>query len=213
MEHATAMKEYAVERYLLGEMTVSEQDEFELHYFECAECADDLRAASAFLENLKAVAATEPTVLRTPAKQQRDWFGWLRWQLVQPALTAVLLIMTTYLGLVRLPQLEKAAHAVVVPVRVDFGTRGVEQAAIQEHERVQIQTTLSPSMWAPRYEVEVRPATGGKAIVFEVEGPPRERLANFNIPVPTLLPPGDYTVTLKWEPGRSESGLFQLRSE
>lgn len=214
MTHATAMKNNAVERYLLGEMPVSEQDEFEQHYFECADCAEDIRAASAFLENLRAVAASEPAVLRAAEQRRRDWLGWLKWQPLQPAFGVAMLVVTCYLGLVRVPQLEQAARAVVVPVRVDFGTRGAgEPAAVQRNERVQIQTTLSPLMWAPKYEVEIRPAAGGKSVEFEIDGPPRERLSNFNIPVPVALAPGDYTVTLRWGAGKSESGQFHLRGD
>lgn len=53
MTHADAVTTLATERYLLDEMTERERDAFEAHYFECAECADDVTAASQMREGVK----------------------------------------------------------------------------------------------------------------------------------------------------------------
>ena len=45
MTHQRAVESMASERYLLGEMSDEERDLFEEHYFECSECAEDIRAA------------------------------------------------------------------------------------------------------------------------------------------------------------------------
>src|SRR5258706_11218418 len=55
MDHAEAIAKGAVERYQLGELSENEIGEFETHFFECAHCADELRAAAIFEENAKAV--------------------------------------------------------------------------------------------------------------------------------------------------------------
>jgi anti-sigma factor RsiW len=44
MEHDEAEKSQAVERYLLGELPVTEREAFEEHYFSCPECAEEVRA-------------------------------------------------------------------------------------------------------------------------------------------------------------------------
>jgi anti-sigma factor RsiW len=44
MTHEQAVRTFAAERYLLGEMSELEQQDFEAHYFDCAECADDVRS-------------------------------------------------------------------------------------------------------------------------------------------------------------------------
>jgi hypothetical protein len=212
MDHATAMKEYAVERYLLGEMPDHEQDAFEQHYFACAECADDVRAASLFLENLKAVAAQEPTVVRAREPGRRDWFGWLRWQFVHPALTAALLVTTCYLGFIRLPDLERAP---VVTVPVMLGVRGTGSETPldsgKNNERVQIDAKLKA--WAPRYQVEVRPLAGGKTIRFDVDGPANSDQLNLKFPVPASLSPGEYELTMRWGKDESASTTFQLTTK
>jgi hypothetical protein len=44
MTHQRAVSTLAAERYLLDEMSELERMAFEAHYFDCAECADDVRA-------------------------------------------------------------------------------------------------------------------------------------------------------------------------
>ena len=42
MNHAEAVETQVVERYLLGELNDSETEEFEQHYFACADCAAEV---------------------------------------------------------------------------------------------------------------------------------------------------------------------------
>lgn len=50
MEHTEAVNIGATERYLLGELPEDECAGFEEHYFSCAECAADVRAAAEFID-------------------------------------------------------------------------------------------------------------------------------------------------------------------
>src|SRR3954462_4814607 len=52
MDHQQAMKTLAIERYLLEEMPQDEREAFEAHYFSCAECAEDARAAAQMLDGV-----------------------------------------------------------------------------------------------------------------------------------------------------------------
>jgi hypothetical protein len=53
MTHLEAKQAMAVEKYLLGEMTAAQREEFEAHLFDCEECAADLKATAAFLDAAK----------------------------------------------------------------------------------------------------------------------------------------------------------------
>lgn len=55
MDHAEAITRGAVERYQLGELSEREIEEFETHFFDCTDCANELEAAAIFEENAKAV--------------------------------------------------------------------------------------------------------------------------------------------------------------
>jgi hypothetical protein len=46
MDHRNAVSSNASERYLLGEMSEPERFAFEAHYFDCLECAADVRAGA-----------------------------------------------------------------------------------------------------------------------------------------------------------------------
>ncbi len=59
MDHETAIRLNATERYFLGELPSDERDAFEEHYFDCAECAADVQAMTIFAANAKQVFRAE----------------------------------------------------------------------------------------------------------------------------------------------------------
>lgn len=50
MDHPEATRVGAVERYLLDEMSARERGEFEEHFFDCPQCATDVRVTAEFLD-------------------------------------------------------------------------------------------------------------------------------------------------------------------
>ena len=56
MNHQEALRIQAPERYALGELSSSEVEEFEEHFFTCAECAEDLSIGAIFAANARAAA-------------------------------------------------------------------------------------------------------------------------------------------------------------
>ena len=70
MEHERAIQNLAVESYLLGEMSPAERESFEEHYFECAICAEDLRAAAQFMEDAKDLLADGHATPAVPASSR-----------------------------------------------------------------------------------------------------------------------------------------------
>ena len=48
MDHNEAVRMQAVEKYILGELTPLLRAQFEEHYFDCADCALNLRSGVAF---------------------------------------------------------------------------------------------------------------------------------------------------------------------
>ena len=93
MNHQDATQSMAVEKYALNELSPDLRDEFEEHYFECQECALDVRATTAFLDAARAefmAAVAEPLPGKT-VKKQAAWI-W-RPLFVVPALAACLLFI------------------------------------------------------------------------------------------------------------------------
>src|ERR1700761_6727888 len=113
MDHKTAERTLAVEKYLLGEFTAEQNDEFEEHFFSCEECAREVKLGAAFMahakENLKTVPALAqaPVPMKTP---KRDRFKWFSPAFAVPAM-AFMLGLVVFQNFVQLPELHRSLEA------------------------------------------------------------------------------------------------------
>jgi hypothetical protein len=105
MDHEEALRRAAIEKYLLNEMPQPERDEFEAHFFDCQDCALDLRTTAAFLEGAKKELQRSRDVRPAPAAPKKSWFefSW-RPAFAAPAL-ALLLLVIAYQNVVVLPRI------------------------------------------------------------------------------------------------------------
>ena len=55
MDHETATSGRLAERYVAGELTDAEREQFEAHFFDCPACAEEVRCEQEFAANLRAV--------------------------------------------------------------------------------------------------------------------------------------------------------------
>jgi hypothetical protein len=60
MEHKVAVKMNAASRYVLGELTEAERDEYEEHVFDCLACAEELKYAEKFKAAARQAFAEDP---------------------------------------------------------------------------------------------------------------------------------------------------------
>jgi hypothetical protein len=140
MDHTAVVREKMTERYLLNELAAHVRDEFEEHYFDCPECALDIRAGAQFVAHTRTVLAesTAPIPVRAtpvpgPAHPRRferewfarEWFAWLRPAFAAPSL-ALLLAMIGYQNLVTYPRLQSELNQpqVFPSASVNVGTWG-----------------------------------------------------------------------------------------
>src|SRR5438067_1741482 len=114
MDHSQALSSHASERYLLGDMSEPERFDFEAHYFDCGECAADVRAGDAFARAVRAVSADEdqararqPLIMRDPTRDTRARrFAWLTPAALLPLAASVMLAaLVGYQSLVTIPGL------------------------------------------------------------------------------------------------------------
>ena len=134
MDHSESIRLMAAEKYLLGELTPELQGQFEEHFFDCQECALDVRAGAALVEHSKVVLSQPVIVSRAqvPAPAAaRSRFGWFRPALIVPVLAA-LLIVVAYQNLVTYPQLKQLASSPqILPwASINVSTRGANTAQI-----------------------------------------------------------------------------------
>ncbi len=60
MDHLEAKRLHAAEKYVLGELAADQRDAYEEHYFDCAECAEDVKATVTFVTAGREVFREEP---------------------------------------------------------------------------------------------------------------------------------------------------------
>src|SRR5271163_4695785 len=105
MDHHEAVRREAVEKYLLSELPPPERDEFEEHFFDCQECAADLRTTAAFLDAAKREFKRTPAARPAPKAAKKSRFAFL-WSpaFASPAF-ALLLLVIAYQNVVVYPRL------------------------------------------------------------------------------------------------------------
>jgi hypothetical protein len=94
MDHNQITQHLTVERYLLDELTPEVRDEFEEHFFDCQECATDLRATAAFMDVARREFKIHPVPKPGGESKGRSFFA-SAWPaaLVWSALAASLLVI------------------------------------------------------------------------------------------------------------------------
>jgi hypothetical protein len=181
MDHVTALNQQSVERYLLGEMSTVEAEEFEQHYFDCQECALAVEEGQIWSSNARAVLAgeipeTRRQESRDPAKRSlrdslRDW--WRQPILAFPVAAAVLLAaFSAYQGMVVIPGLRhQLGEARVLPAFLLIAaSRGAasEISVPSGTPSLAVEADVPPDARFPEYICELS-AKGHR--VFRVEAP------------------------------------------
>ncbi len=205
MDHEGAVQTGAVERYVLGEMKPEERELFEEHYFECENCALDVRAATVFAANARALAREEAG--KRTEVPNRSWRGWFQpaWA---PAFAMLLLGVVGYQSLISIPRLNREIASATAPRQVRVATltgqaRG-KAAPVERSgsEPLLLVFDLAPGTVFEKYSVELLNASGGRVAEIPITAPaPGESL---NILAPDeKMEPGKYTMVVR---GQGNSG-------
>ena len=216
MTHQQALDGLASERYLLDEMTEVERFEFEDHYFDCAECAEDVRLGDMVRQEARrARAAMIPnTQLGRPAVVLTSAKWWRRPMVVAPwAVAATLALVVGYQSMVTVPGLRDAGGPQSIePVMLRGATRGAATTvAIAPGHRV---VALSADLLTPpqssvlTYEIldaNRSAVSSGKSSV-PASGAPLMLL----IPVDELRRAGHYTLFVRDGDQKSVIGEYEF---
>ena len=166
MDHLNAVNDRSAERYLLGELSDFEAEEFERHYFECEECALAVNAGEIFVANARAVLADmepEPEPRKEKAaepSQESFWRAvtawWTRPATMFPAVASLALgALCLYQGAVVIPGLRQSlGEARVLPAFALIGaSRGeVPQITLASGTpSFAVSVDIPPDVHFPRY--------------------------------------------------------------
>jgi len=189
MDHTEAIRLTAAERYLLDELSPEQRDQFEEHFFDCAECALDLKAATAFIEESKKILAeqqqTVPARRLQPAKVQVGWRSWFRPAFATPVF-ALLLAVIGYQSTViyRHPQIAANDPQVVPWTTINTRTRGPITPIIRiaQGKGFLLFVSIPPDPRYSRYAVELYNPAGKQEWSLSIDGKPDQDQFAIQIP-------------------------------
>jgi hypothetical protein len=163
MDHDVVVREKMTEKYLLEELDPALCDEFEEHFFDCPECAFDVRAGSALVAHSKAALKERSQEVSVPARAPAlelggGWLAWLRPAFAVPVM-ALLLVVIGYQNLVTLPHMSKAMRTpLILPATaLNLSTYGADVAPLSIHagEGFLLNVIVPPAHHYPAYRVDL----------------------------------------------------------
>ncbi|PYM03896.1 MAG: hypothetical protein DMF13_02660 [Verrucomicrobia bacterium] len=209
MNHHEAIQLQAAVKYVLGELSQIQREEYEEHYFECAECAIDLKALATFTDSTREVWRQEKTANPLVSDSVPALGGWLRWfQPITaiPAFAALLLIIA-YQNTVTIPQARNTSSRTVAeiygqsfllhPSDTRRGNEGIVNEApfeVRPNEGFLLQLDFMPSSSFPAYLCQLEDASG--RVLQQLTVPADKARKELHLPVPAGLisRPGQYSV-------------------
>ncbi len=108
MDHQDAVRRGAIEKYLLDEIAQPEREEFEMHFFDCQECAEEMRTTAAFLAGAKLELRRSHIAQPLRAAAKKPWLEIFRRPAVAAPAFALLLLVVAYQSIVTLPRIAGA---------------------------------------------------------------------------------------------------------
>jgi hypothetical protein len=102
MEHAEAIEKRMAEQYALGELLDTDRDAFEQHFFDCPDCATDVRDAVTMMDSGRAVMREPKVVI---SSRRTSW-----WAAMATAASLAGFAMVGYQRAVVIPQVAENAQ-------------------------------------------------------------------------------------------------------
>ncbi len=207
MDHGSAIDSQTAERYLLGELSAGEAEDFERHYFDCPQCALAVSSGEAFIANVRAVfleTDAAPAQARAPAKTRASFWSaigefWPRAATALPLAAAVLFAaLAVYQGAVLLPGMRQALQSArpLPAFELVGGSRGdVTRIAVTPGTpSFSVAADLPPDVRYSQYRCTL---TAGGRTVFRVVSPAPADGRPITILVPVRgLKPGSYELSI-----------------
>jgi hypothetical protein len=225
MDHLEAVANQLTEKHLLGELSEAENAEFELHYFSCAECAEDLGLALLLRDSARLVFAEEEQhqeqrVLVPAARvgwRERLSAFWRQPAFAVPALTsAALLALVFYQSAVLIPSYRKRVHAAVTaqaPLAFTLRqpSRGTTPQVSMPQGAEFVILKFDAAWDAQPASLHCTLTAEGAANSFSFDAQPPQPGESVNLLIPAgKLTPGRWTLDLQNGPGGAELSKYEF---
>jgi Putative zinc-finger len=192
MDHAEVVRLKAIEKYALGELPKGLREQFEEHYFDCPECANDVKTLATLVTAGRMVFEEEGSARVAPGSvrtEQPSWFSWLRPVVVVPVFT-VMAATILFQNAITIPALkERTAGDPGVQLyqssyRVQGATRGETTSKVtrRPEESFGLDFDFTPSESFPAYQGSLVDAAGKTVLTFRVKGEEANRELHLAVP-------------------------------
>jgi hypothetical protein len=217
MDHNEAIRLQAAEKYVLGELSPTQREEYEEHYFDCTECALDMKALASFTDNARAVLQEETanSVVAGRAPARGGWFNWLRPVVAVPALAALLLVVF-YQNTITIPRGKQGSALALGQVVTNIyslqsaNTRGGEELRLQvpPNDSFALKFDFTPARTFESYIGQLEDQSGHSLLQVKVPGSSTNREIQVVVPA-GLIKPGRYSLVFTGIPRASEGAASQ----
>jgi len=209
MGHDEAIHRRAAERYVARELTPREEEEFEQHYFDCPECAEEVRWEQIFSANSRALFLEQPAASPKPGFVE-SLLAWIRpRQALAFSLACNALLCG---GLIVFMNIRAQQGALMIPAYFAPGpARGSEVHSLPSGARYIQVHFPSPGASYTSYSYDILSDDGKRAAsgsVAPLEG--EEHTLYLAVPVDRLAA-GAYTLNVHANPGDAIVSQFQFR--
>jgi hypothetical protein len=225
MNHDEALKLSAAERYLLRDLDEELRDQFEAHFFECTDCATDVRSGAAILDQMKVELAKSPaTRLKVVHGREPKKLFFLRRAWAAGAIAAMLLVIG-YQNLVEVPHLKTELASLnspkVLPTVSLVGgvsrANKLPSAVVKPDKAVLLTVDIPTDDRYASYEVSVVDSAGRPAWTMPITAQLAKDTLSIEMPA-NELQAGTYTLVIEGKasgakPIAVERRLFQIYSD
>jgi hypothetical protein len=210
MDHNETIRLQAAVKYVLGELSPVQREEYEEHYFDCAECAVDIKALATFADTTREVLRQERAsqLAKDLVPAGGGWLRWLQPVVAVPAFAALLLIIA-YQNTVTLPHAREEASSGAAQLFVTSRTpkmavvRGSEELprfSVRPNESLPLKFDFTPAPSSDAYVCQLQDESGRTILQLRVPGSFTNKELNLVIPGNSVKP-GKYTLVFTADPG------------
>jgi len=203
MDHNETIRLQAAVKYVLGELSQVQREEYEEHYFDCAECAVDITALATFADTTREVLRLERDrkLAEDLLPSRGIWQRWLQPLIAVPALAALLLIIA-YQNTVTIPQARQEATSETAQLFVT--SRAPKMAvvrsdveipkySVRRNESLPLTFAFTPSPTADAYVCQLQDEAGHTVLQLRVPGSFTNKELNLVVPA-NRIKPGKYAL-------------------
>jgi anti-sigma factor RsiW len=215
MNHEQAIQGQAAERYLLGELQGQELEAYEEHFFDCAACAEEVKAGAAFARAARAHFAVSPAATMAPVRttpvlpsSPTSWFNLRDLFRPLPAFAFSLLLLlataTVYQNVVTIPRLRTPQVASFVFLKA-ARTAEANIVTAQRNGLVGLEVVVPPGDFSA-YEGQIISEGGNPVASFSISAQQARQTQGVPVSIPAgSLAAGKYVLIVSGINGQTDN--------